>query len=211
MKCLFKLTGLDRTQARLVVVEVVEKEQHTTQRLLKYKDARTRDNHTHLVFFPRPTHTQQRVSTTPNMDPIDHRWREMIVREKELQVANAEYWFLAMCGGVHLEDVQRLRAGVTGVVPTVVTVKVEDMACEEPAASEIVPLKQMIRDLLVGSGPSGETQLNALCRSVRIACGDALWTVMRHHSSCVRAEDREVVRAGLARVLRERVGAFEDV
>lgn len=145
------------------------------------------------------------------MDPIDHRWREMIVREKELQVANAEYWFLAMCGGVHSEDVQRLRAGVTGVPPTVVTVKVEDMGSEEQAVSEIIPLKQMIKDLLVGSGPSGETQLNALCRSVRIACGDALRTVMRHHSSCVRAEDREVVRAGLARVLRERAGAFEDV
>ena len=135
----------------------------------------------------------------------------MMVREKELQVAYAEYWFLAMCGGVHSEDVQRLRAGVTGVPPTVVTVKVEDMACEEPAASEIVPLKQMIKDLLVGSGPSGETQLNALCRSVRIACGDALQTVMRHHSSCVRVEDLEVVRAGLARVLRERVAVFEDM
>lgn len=142
------------------------------------------------------------------MDPMDTHWRMLMVRERELQVAFAEYSFLSMCGGVYPQDVIRMRANITGVLPPpVVVVKIEDEeVLPTVVASEIVPLKQMIKDLLTGDNSDiGETQFNSLCRSVRMACGESLRTFKRHHSAFVRVEDADIVRAALERVLKTKL------
>ena len=145
------------------------------------------------------------------MTPVDLHWQVLMMRERELQVAFAEYTFLSMCGGVNPEDVARLRANVTGILPPPVVVKIEDCPEDAVPASEIMPLKQMIKDLLVGVGPEGEGQLNALCRSVRQECGDAIKTYTRHHASYVRVDDKDKIRSALARVFRARMETFDDM
>jgi hypothetical protein len=137
---------------------------------------------------------------------MDLYWRQLMVRERELHVAQAEYAFLSVCGGVRPEDVQRLRAFVTGVVPPPVIVKVEPL--EEVTASELVPLKQLVRELW-GDAPDG--QLNSLCRSVRGACGEALRVFKRHQATFVRLEDRAVVENALKRVGHARMDTFDDM
>ena len=128
-----------------------------------------------------------------------------MMRERELQVALAEYTFLSMCGGVSEHDVARLRASVC---PPPVVIKIED---DPVTASEIMPLKQMIKDLLVGTGPLGEGHFNALCRNVRRECGDAVQVFKRHQASFVRIEDKEKVQAALGRVFRARLETFDDM
>lgn len=131
-----------------------------------------------------------------------------MMRERELQVALAEYTFLSMCGGISEHDVARLRASVC---PPPVVIKIEDDDAPKPVyTSGFVSLKSVIRDLLVGSGPTGETQLNALCRRVRGVCGNKLTTYQRHNASHVRVGDIGVVRNGLAMVMRERLDGWGD-
>ena len=147
------------------------------------------------------------------MDPLDAHWRMLMVRERELQVAYAEYSFLAMCGGVRSEDVARLRANVTGILPPPVVIKIEDVEdLPVVAAKEIMPLKQMVKDLLVGEmGPVGDSQLNALCRSVSIQCGDTVRSFKKHKASYVHVDDKPTVQAALVRVLRARMETFDDM
>jgi hypothetical protein len=137
---------------------------------------------------------------------LDLYWRQLMVRERELQVAHAEYSFLSVCGGMRPEDVHRLRAFVTGHAPPVV-IKVEPL--EEVVASEIVSLKQMVRELWME--PSSEGQLNSLCRSVRAACGESLRVFKRHQATFVRIEDRGMVEEALKRVMHGRMDSFDDM
>jgi|GEM_PF-4463768 len=127
------------------------------------------------------------------MDPYTTaQWQALLLRERELQVAYSEYAFLAMCGGVRDEDLRRLRAAV--VPTTMVVVKIEDDPPPPPVSGGYTPLKQMIREERPGAA---DGELNALCRRVRLACGDGLRIVKRHQAVFVADGDRAAVRAAL--------------